>query len=262
MRAADRKCQHACYPHYCDGQRHTCKHAEHHGVQAIRREHFGADIFKRGRVLNGLIGGHRANQARDWRDQRVRISGCVDEQATAKDHTSLKGVVDSDCGLRNEVIIVNIGRDTDDAVRRHQACLVGISSREELQYGIRPKDMPIDGILIGEHALCERLADDNDRVVIVLAVERVEIAAGDDGNTKRCKVSGRDSARRRAGILFAAGVNVTISRKLQTSGAGAIVAPGNDVAECGPDSRPAAHQCGASLPCRNQRPAVVSFHRT
>jgi len=111
-------------------------------------------------VLNGLIGGHRANEARDGRDKRVRIAAGVDKQATAKDQTSRKGVVDSHCWLRNDVIIVNIGRDTDDAVRRHQACLVGIRSGEELQYGIRPKNMPVDGILIGEHALCESLADD------------------------------------------------------------------------------------------------------
>ena len=66
------------------------------------------------------------------------------------------------------MFIVNIGRDADDAVRRHQARLFGIGSREELQYGIGPVDVPIDGILIGEHALRQSLADDHDGLVIVL----------------------------------------------------------------------------------------------
>ena len=54
----------------------------------------------------------------------------------------------------------------------------------EFQHGIRPIDMPIDGILIGEHAPCESLTDDNDGLFPFLTVETVEITAGDDGNAK------------------------------------------------------------------------------
>ena len=60
----------------------------------------------------------------------------------------------------------------------------------------------------GEHALCESPADDYDRVAIILVVERVEIAAGGDGNAKCCKISRGDNAPPRAGILQVAGLLV------------------------------------------------------
>src|SRR6202022_4762014 len=105
-------------------------------------------------------------------DERIRICRGVDEKATADDGTLFKGAIDGEDGLRNDVFVVNIGGDADDAVRR------GANPRGELQYGIRPIDMPIEGILIGEHALCESLTDDNDGV-FTLAVVIVEITAGD-----------------------------------------------------------------------------------
>jgi hypothetical protein len=54
------------------------------------------------------------------------------------------------------VLVVNIGSDANDAVRRS-------ANRDEFHHGIRPIDMSIDGILIGEHSLSERLTDNNDR---------------------------------------------------------------------------------------------------
>jgi hypothetical protein len=91
----------------------------------------------------------------------------VDEKATAKHWTLVKGAVNAERGLRNDVSVVNIGRDTDDAVRRDKTRLFEIGPGEELQHGIGPIDMPIDRILVGEHALCESLADDNDRLFII-----------------------------------------------------------------------------------------------
>ena len=85
----------------------------------------------------------------------------MDEKATAKQWTFFKRAVDGERGLRNDVSVVNIGGDADDAVRRDQRAFSD-RSRDELQHGISPIDMPIDRILIGEHALCESLADDND----------------------------------------------------------------------------------------------------
>jgi len=70
-----------------------------------------------------------------------------------------------------------------------------------------------DGILIGEHALCERLADDSDGLFAFLAVEFVEIAAAKDRYSERCKESGRDDAQLRARIL-AGLVNMTIGGEL------------------------------------------------
>src|SRR2546425_7935811 len=91
--------------------------------------------------------------------------------------------------------------------------------------------MPIDGILIGEHALCESLTDDDDGL-FTMAVEIVEITAGDDGNAERGKESGRDDAHVRARIFFAVGTDVTIPGELD-AGTVAAVAPGNNNAESG-----------------------------
>jgi len=79
-------------------------------------------------VFNGLINRHVANNARDRGDQRIRICGGVDEKAAAKDGTFFKGTVERDDWLRNDVLVVYVGRDADDAVRR------GVESRSELQH--------------------------------------------------------------------------------------------------------------------------------
>ena len=55
------------------------------------------------------------------------------------------------------MFVVNICRDTDDAVWRDKTGLLGIAPGKELQHGIRPINMPIDRILVGEHALRESL---------------------------------------------------------------------------------------------------------
>src|SRR5215469_6972443 len=90
--------------------------------------------------------------------------------------------------------------------------------------------MPIDSVLIGEHALCESLADDHDRLlVIILIVERIEVASGDDGNAERRKKSRRDDTPLRPGILYAGGMGVTIPGELKTI---AAITPRNHIAEC------------------------------
>src|SRR5437588_2291770 len=183
-------------------------------------------------MLNRLIGGHLPNNPRDRRDQRIRICAGVDEKATAKDRTLFKGAIDGERRLRNDVSVVNIGGDADDPVRRDKTRFFEIGPGEELQHGIRPVNMPIDRILIGKHALGKRLADDYDGLFSMAVIEGVEIAAGDDGNAERRKKSGRDNTPLRAGILYAGGMDVTVGAELQT-GAGAAIAPGNDVAEGG-----------------------------
>src|SRR5579863_101200 len=93
--------------------------------------------------------------------------------------------------------------------------------------------MPIDRILIGEHALCERLTDDDDGILIfTLAVELVEITAGEDGNAERGKESGRDDTPLRARIHFAHGMSMTVGGELQAD-AGSGITPGNHQAESG-----------------------------
>jgi len=51
----------------------------------------------------------------------------------------------------------------------------------ELHHRIGPINVAIDGVLRWEHAFCERFTDDDDRL-FALAIEGVEVAAGDDGN--------------------------------------------------------------------------------
>src|SRR5262249_19738436 len=161
---------------------------------------------------------------RNRRDQFIRIRGGVDEEATAKNRTSFKGIINGNSRPGNHVPVVNISGHADDAVRRPETRLFRIRPGKKLQYRIRPIHMPVDRILIGEHALCESFADNNDGL-FTSAVEIVEITAGDDGNTERGKVSGGDGAPLRAGILCAFRVDVAIRGELN-AGTGAAIAPG------------------------------------
>src|SRR5207245_6180059 len=100
----------------------------------------------------------------------------------------------------------------------------------ELQHGISPIDTPIEGILIGEHALRESLTDDSNGIVL-LAVGIVEITAGDDGNAERGKESGRDDAHMRARV-FIGDMNMTIGGELHTE-TEAGIAPRSNPADSG-----------------------------
>src|SRR5260221_383494 len=104
------------------------------------------------------------------------------------------------------------------------------NSGGELEHGIRPVDVPIDGISIGEHALCESFADDNDGLTPFFAVALVEITATEDGNAERGEKSGRNDAQLRSRVL-SRGMDMTVSGELQAE---AGVAPGNNHAESGP----------------------------
>src|SRR5579864_5297329 len=132
----------------------------------------------------------------------------MDEEAAAKQRAFFKRRVDRDCGLWNHMFVVDVGGDTDNAVRR------GRDSGDELQHGVRPINMAIDGIVVGEHAVRESLTDDHHRI-IRLAVEIIEITSSDNRSTERGKESRRDDAQLRSGI-FARSMNVTISGKLET----------------------------------------------
>ena len=101
----------------------------------------------------------------------------------------------------------------------------------DFQDRIGPEHVPIDGVLIGEHALREGFADDGDGL-FAFDVELIEIASRDDGNAQRRKESGRDDTILRARVLFAGAVIVTIGAELQ-AGTGAGIAPGSDHPEGG-----------------------------
>ena len=140
----------------------AAKHAEHQCVQTIRREHFRADIFKRRRMLHGLIGGHAANDVRDRRDQRIRIRS-VWTNRRPPTWTLLQMAVDGDRLGPGTTFSSSISAVTP-MMRR--GCGADV---DELHHRIGPIDMMIDGILIGEHALRQALADDHDRSSLPLA---------------------------------------------------------------------------------------------
>src|SRR5215472_16299626 len=134
----------------------------------------------------------------------------MDEKTTPKDPTFIKRIVDGDGGLGSDVFVVNVRSDADDPVRGHHALFCAIVAGSELQHGIRPIDMPIDGILSGKHALGKRLANDNDGLTIILTIERIKIATGNDGDAKRRKKSRRDATRLRPGVFYAGRMDVPV----------------------------------------------------
>src|SRR5262249_14439842 len=120
----------------------------------------------------------------------------------------------------NDMHIVNVGDDANDALQLRRALAVDFQDR------IGPKHVPIDRVLIGEHSLRQSLADNRD-ALFTLHVGLIEIAARNDGNAQRGKKSRRDDTILRARVVFARAVKVAISGELQ-SGTGADITPRSD----------------------------------
>lgn len=74
--------------------------------------------------------------------------------------------------------------------------------------------MPIQGILIGKHALGKSLTDDNHGLAILLAIERVEIAAGNNGNAQRRKKSRRNATRQCPRVFYTGGMDLSVGGEL------------------------------------------------
>src|SRR5882724_5306824 len=172
---ADGESEDACDSYQCNGKSDAGENAEDYGVQAIGSKHFGANIFEGGGALDGLIHGHVSDDFCDGRDERIGVRAGVNEEAAAPNFSLVKGAVDGERGAGNNVFVIYIGGDTDDA-----AWLP--ADINELHHRISPINVAIHGVLRWEHALCERFADDDDRL-FALAVEGVKVAAGDDRNT-------------------------------------------------------------------------------
>src|SRR4029077_12357830 len=129
----------------------------------------------------------------------------------------------------NDMFVVHIGSDANNAVRRPHARFFAIASPKKFEHGIGPIDVPINRVFAGKHALCESLADDHDRVSTLVIILLVEIAPGKNGNSQRIEKAGRDGAQLRARIVFA--VDVTITGELQTGTEGVGVTPGSNDSE-------------------------------
>src|SRR5437762_3936200 len=126
--------QHAGNADQGNGKSDGRKDTEHHGVETIRSENFGANVFEGSGAFNGLVDRHVADDPRDRRDERIGVCAGVDEEAAAKDWTLFKGAIDSEARARNDVFVVNIGSDANDAVRR------GANLGDEFHHGIRSEE--------------------------------------------------------------------------------------------------------------------------
>jgi len=89
--------------------------------------------------------------------------------------------------------------------------------------------MPIDRVLIGKHALCQSLADDSDRLGI-LVIESIEIAAGKDRNAQGRKKTGRDDTPLRPRSSTRRNGRVRRRKIADQKRRDASIAPGNDIA--------------------------------
>src|SRR5215469_8065830 len=150
----------------------------------------------------------------------------MNEQTAAKHRTLLKGTINSERGARNNVLVVDIGGDTDDPRG------LGFEARNKLQNRVGPENMPIDRVLIREHASRQRLAHDGHRF-FALGVKVVEVAACDYGNAQSRKKAGGYGAEVSPGIFLSRPANMAIGGKLKAGTEIAGIPPGNDEAECG-----------------------------
>src|SRR5581483_3785605 len=109
--------------------------------------------------------------------ERIRIGVRVDEETSAPDFLLADRMIDGQHWAGHDVLIIDIGRNAHDAawLRAHI---------NELDHGISPKDMPVDGVLIREHALREALTHDDDRLA-AFSIGIIEIATSDDGDAER-----------------------------------------------------------------------------
>ncbi len=125
-------------------QRDHREQAEHRRVQPIRRQHLGADVIERRRLLHRLIGGEFAHDARDLRHQRVGIGPRVHEQPPAGD-LLLERVIHGHHRSRHDVLIVDVRHDADDAAR------LGADA-DELHDRIGPEQRAVEHVAAGEQA--------------------------------------------------------------------------------------------------------------
>src|SRR5271165_5248946 len=88
---ADGEGKDAGYTDDGDSQSNCGETTKHDRVEPVGSEHFGADIFKGGSALDGLVRSHVANDAGDGGDQSIGIHAGVNKQAAAKQRQFLIG---------------------------------------------------------------------------------------------------------------------------------------------------------------------------
>src|ERR1700691_2759273 len=148
----------------------------------------------------------------------------VNEHGAPQQRHLLEGMIDGEGGAGDDVLVIEIGEDANDAARG------SAEARDELDDGIGPRKAAIDSILIGEHALRDTLADD-DNLLGVAAIGLVKITPSNHREAERGEKSGRDGTELGALILFPGAADVTFGGELQAGTEVACVAPGNGGAD-------------------------------
>src|SRR5262249_56436181 len=107
------------------------------------------------------------------------IGACVYEQPAAPRIFLSEWMINVDGGAGHNVFVVQIRGNADDPTRLSAYV-------NELHYRIGPKEMVVDCILIGEHALGQALADDHNQLA-ALAVGVIKVASGQKRDSQRRK---------------------------------------------------------------------------
>src|SRR5262249_22196949 len=148
------------------------------------RQHFGADVFERRGLFDGLLNRPVANDARDRSHQRVWINPSMYEQPASPGVLLPKRMVDVDGGTGHDVLVVEVRGHPYNAARL-QADLGKLHNR------ICPEQMMVDRIPAWKHALGQALADD-DHHLAALAIVVVKVATGQYRHPERGEKAGRD----------------------------------------------------------------------
>src|SRR5581483_2996299 len=107
----------------------------------------------------------------------------------------IDGLIDRHRGLRNDVLIIEVGHHSDNAARLR-------TDADELDHPVGPPHGVIHRVLTGVKHLRKALADDHDALVAFL-VPLVKVAAIENRNTHGGEESRRDGAELRAELVLA-----------------------------------------------------------
>ena len=206
--------------HADDGNQegHGCESAEDDGIQAVGCQDLGADVLEGAGVLDGLVGGHLMDGAGDGGDEGVGISLGAHEEA-ARPSFLVGGLVDGHGGRRDDVFVVDVGHDADDAARL-------IADADELHDTVGPAQLAVQSGLAGEERVGEALADDDDALGAVL-VGVAEVAAFDDGKPHGSEEVGRYRAELGAQIVLTVLARGSLGGEGEADVQTLLVAPGN-----------------------------------
>ena len=120
--------------------------AEDERVQAVRRQHFGAHVLERRRLLHRLVGRQLADDARDRRHQRVRIAAaCARTGGRRRTPARAGGTRSSPARAR---------RSRRRRRRRRRRCgAARCSTPMNLHHRVGPHEAAVDRVLAREHPL-------------------------------------------------------------------------------------------------------------